>query len=137
MARIERVGLYRILVEPASGVCWEGIFGFHPSAKQVAEAMRLEISELDEEIEHEHDVIQAMRQTLQLVTFMPELLGKVEIAGTYVGEIRLEMVQTFGLVEEAMMPALSDAKEPVDLTDLVKQRVEAGQFGRETLGEQF
>ena len=101
---IEKVDIYEIAVDPNTGVVWKGLFNFKPNANDVATAMRSTIAEFDEEVEHEYDVIRELRQTLELVTHMPELLGRVEIAGTYVGEISMTIVKVFSQEEQSMMP---------------------------------
>ncbi len=70
----------------------------------MATAIRQEIDELDEEDEEqEFD----LRQTLELVTFTgPELLGKVSIAGTYLGEISIAIIRVFAKEEQSTMQAL-------------------------------
>jgi len=131
MAKVGVAKLYRVSVDPAAGVGWTGMFNFKPNAYQVEEAIRLEISNLDTEVEHEADAIEALQPVLQLVTFhQPELLGEVSIAGTYVGNITIEPLHCFGMVNEAMMPGLYDTPEIplVDIQDIVRRRVEAGQF---------
>jgi len=93
---IERVEIYTVIVDPCRSSTWEGLFNFHPNAEDVATAIRQNINELDEDVEHESDQIQSLRQTLELVTFTgPELLGKVSIAGTYLGEISIAIIKVF------------------------------------------
>jgi hypothetical protein len=118
MAKIEKVDLYEIMVKPANSRTWTGLFNFEPNSRQVQEAMMADISELDLELEHESDLANAWRATMELVMFQqPELLGAVQIAGTSVGEISIAIVQSFGMVEEAMMPI------PALSSDLVNRQV--------------
>jgi hypothetical protein len=115
---VEKVELYEIMVEPESSRSWKGLFNFKPNADQVEDAMMADIRELDLEVEHELDLANAWRKTLELVTFQqPELLGEVHIAGTMVGEISIAIIQSFGMVEEAMMPL------PTLRSDLVNRQV--------------
>jgi hypothetical protein len=105
---VEKIDLYEITVDPHVGPTWRGLFNFHPDANDVAAAMRVTISELDEDVEHEYDLIQQWRRTLELVTFhTPELLGEVKIAGTYVGEISMAIIKVFTL-SKSRVPQFSD-----------------------------
>lgn len=97
MANLQKVDIYKIIVAPCHSVSWNGLFNFKPNANDVAAAIRADINEFDENVEHEADIIQGLRQTLELVTFhTPELLGRVRIAGTDVGEISIAIVKVFG-----------------------------------------
>lgn len=102
---IERVDTYEIIVDPCKGDAWVGLFNFKPNSKDVAAAMRRDISELDEEVEHEYDDIQNLRQTLELVTLQtPELPGEVKIAGTYVGKISITLIKVYTKEQVAAIP---------------------------------
>lgn len=116
LSYIRKTNIFRINVEPVIGVPWNGLFNFKPNAEDVATAMRQDIAELDEEVEHEADMIQHLRQTLELVTFYtPALLGEVVIAGTPVGEISITVIRVFEQAQQSMMPVYAD--NPVEITD--------------------
>jgi hypothetical protein len=105
MAKIGRVDLYEVAVYPKTGPEWMGLFNFKPNSGQVEQAICEDIAALD--LEHELELADGLRQTLELVRFpKTELFGDVVIAGTAVGEITMAIVKSFGMVEEAMMPPL-------------------------------
>jgi hypothetical protein len=111
MDKVGRVDLYEIRVEAEGSRPWTGLFNFEPNADQVEDAMYVNIGVLDPEVEHELDLANAWRKTLELVRFQsPGLLGEVRIAGTLVGEISIAHVKAFGLVQEAT--ALRDLGTP-------------------------
>ncbi len=104
---IKRVDIYKIVVDPCRSSTWEGLFNFHPNAEDVATAIRQDINELDEDVEHEADMAHCLQLTLELVIYQtPELLGKVSIAGTYVGEISIAIIKVFAK-EQSMRPVMS------------------------------
>jgi hypothetical protein len=87
---------------------WEGLFTFKPNADQVAKAIYADIAKLDIDVDDAAEYADDLRTTLELVTFQkPELLGDVRIGGTCVGEISMEVIEAFGMVEEAMMPRIN------------------------------
>ena len=102
---LKEIDTYEITVESCRSETWSGLFNFKPSAEDVAAAIRETIRNLDKDVEHEYDMIQSLRQTLELVTLgQSDLLGPVEIAGTLVGEISLTLVKIFVREPQSMMP---------------------------------
>ncbi len=109
---LKKVDIYKIIVDPCRSSTWKGLFNFHPNAEDVATAMLQDINELDEDVEHESDLIRQLRITLELVTYQtPELLGQVSIAGTYVGEISIAIIKVFA---QSMMPPIVEAMSEED-----------------------
>lgn len=151
MPSLEKVDIYKIIVEPYESITWEGLFNFKPSVADVIDAIRQDISELDPETEYEFDMIQGLRQTLELMTLhvtthVEELSREVKIAGTFVGDISLSTIEVFGKEEQSAspmtmlnlpelrsdrVPELTDTSELIDVSELVQQRADAGQFGGE------
>ena len=149
MPSLEKIDIYKIIVEPYESMTWEGLFNFEPSVQDVIDAIRQDISELDPETEYESDQIHGLRQTLELMTLhvtthVKELSREVKIAGTVVGDISLSTIEVFGREEQSMLklpelqsdlvnrvPALTDTSELLDVSELVQQRADAGQFGGE------
>ena len=147
---LKEIDTYEITVEPCRSETWAGLFNFEPNAEDVATAIRKTIKELDEDVEHENDMIESLKQTLELVTLKKsEVLGPVHIAGTLVGEISLTIVKIFVSEPQSMMPLpveevqaqaqawrdaipeLTDTSELTDISEVVQARVDAGQFDAE------
>lgn len=114
---IEKVDIYEVKVNPCKSITWTGKFNFKPNAEDVTAAILQDIDKLDEDVEHESDMIQSLRQTLELVTFTgPELLGKVSIAGTYLGEISIAIIKIFAKEKQSMLPVMSIRDSHLDGT---------------------
>jgi hypothetical protein len=82
--------------------------------------------------------------TLHVTSHVQELSRVVQIAGTVLGEISLSIIEVFGREKQSMLnlpelrsdlvnrvPALTDTSELTDISELVQQRADAGQFGVE------
>jgi hypothetical protein len=109
---IKKVDIYKIIVNPFDSITWEGLFNFKPNSEDVATAIRKDIGELDPDVEHEAEIIRRLEMTLELVTMSPQLLGKVSIAGTYLGEISMAIVKVFAKEKQSAMPAYSPYDNP-------------------------
>lgn len=118
MSSLKKTEIYKIIVECRDSR-WSGLFDFKPDSEDVATAIQQDIDELDENVEHESCQAQGLRKTLELVIYQtpelvtyqtPELLGKVIVAGTYVGEVLIEIIKIF-TEEKLSLPVCTPASE--------------------------
>jgi hypothetical protein len=129
LSSLKEIDTYEIIVEPCQSETWSGLFNFKPNAEDVAAAIQESIRNLDKDVEHEYDLIQSLKQTLELVALRKsDLLGRVLIAGTFVGEISLAIVKIFVREPQSMMqlPELQSdlvnrVPELTDTPELIQQ----------------
>lgn len=101
MLSLKKVVIYEVTVELSKGRFWQGLFNFHPNSEDVEIAIRSIIDEFDKD--DDYDTIGSLRQILELVTFQkPKLLGEVRIAGTYVGEISIDIIKVFAQKKQSI-----------------------------------
>ena len=102
------IELYRVKVNGAAKR-WSGLFIEMPDSQQIEEALRLDIAELDLEIEHENDQANDLCLLLEIIPLYDPANGdNVSVAGVFIGEVTIESIQGFG---ELPIP-LVDIAEP-------------------------
>jgi hypothetical protein len=119
--KIGRVCLYQVTIDPAACIgSWTGLFIEQPGPREILAAIYIDIAELDSGVEHEADGIQMLRDIIDLVRVSvddQDVYRRITVAGTFLGEISMQLTKGFSLEPESMMPKMVPTVVPTVVYD--------------------